>query len=434
MSEPAAEQTALLAGRIERARAARRRVIERASTDEIIRHLAASAATWTQPAASERVRLVATLAEELGLAGGMIERALDNIFSVVNLRSISDLVRHETGDPALLEPASGRARLVGPETVLHRLAGNVTGQAIPAIVTCLVARSVCVLRESNRQPLLTEAFLNTLARHDEDLAGMVVLARWPAEDTAMETLVAGQATRVELYGSDETMAELASVYRPGPGTEPITHGSVQSLGYVTAGGADREAARGLADDIAMYEGQGCLSPHHILIEGSREETARFALLLGQALDGAERSWPRARQNVETEARRRAVLARRQALALQGAAGEDLAGPREAWHLSVDVATEFDELVPGPGTRVVALIAAASRERALSLCRRTRYPLAGVALACHEPERGPLESSLEEAGATLVCRPGRMQAPPLGWRQDGGQRLAGLLARRQGRAA
>jgi hypothetical protein len=45
-------------------------------------------------------------------------------------------------------------------------------------------------------------------------------------------------------------------------------------------------------------------------------------------------------------------------------------------------------------------------------------LAAVALAGFGRERGDVARRLAELGASRLCAPGRMQAPPLAWHQDG----------------
>ncbi|MFP6863185.1 acyl-CoA reductase [Pseudomonas sp.] len=419
---------------LEAARSARRRVLEARTTEEIILALAKSAALWRNPTSQARRSLVPQLAQALRLAPGMVEVALNMIFAPLEADAIRALVVREAPGSSALEPTAGPARSLGPEVVAHRLAGNVPGQAIAPIVTCLLARSVCLLRESVRQPLLTDAFLTTLAEHDSDLAAMVITANWPATDPGTEAWVMAQASRIEVYGSDETVAGLSSRYGASAGIEIVTHGSRQSLAYVATGAGSEATTSALAGDIVMYEGQGCLSPGHIVVEGTRDQARRLAALLATALEQAEQSWPRQRCDLETEARRRGELARREWLAIEGGAGGDLTGKGEAWHISVDSAQKDTALMPGPGTRVVTVLAAGSRRRALALCRNTRHPLAGVALACSKDERAGLAASLTEAGATLVCLPGTMQAPGLEWRQDGGRRLTDLLSWQRGRAA
>ncbi len=413
-----------LAGRIECARQARRRVLDGRSTDDIAQALSEAAAMWRPRDTKLRRDLIPRLSRSLDLAEAMLETAIDNIFSPLDPAGIQSLLAGQT---------TGAKGLLGPELVFHRLAGNVPGQAIPALACSLLTRSVCLLRESERQPLLTEAFVATLASRDADLAQMVVTASWPAEDEASDALVAGIAGadgRIELYGSDRTLAGLAADGGAFGGCVATLHGSRQSLAYVATG---HTPAGELAEDIAMYEGQGCLSPHHIIVEGDAEAARGLAGLLGAALDDLEQRWPRRRRDLATETRRRAFIAEREVLSANGKAPDDMAGPDQAWYIAVDTG-RTDRLRPGPGSRVVTVVAGGETAAALELCRHTAEPLAGAALAAGGPRRERLASELTAAGATLVCRPGLLQAPPLDWRQDGHGHLAKLLLSQKGRAA
>jgi hypothetical protein len=54
-------------------------------------------------------------------------------------------------------------------------------------------------------------------------------------------------------------------------------------------------------------------------------------------------------------------------------------------------------------------------------------LAGVAVAGFGAETASLSAALADLGASRICPPGRLQAPPLGWRREG-LPVLGSLAR------
>ena len=54
-------------------------------------------------------------------------------------------------------------------------------------------------------------------------------------------------------------------------------------------------------------------------------------------------------------------------------------------------------------------------------------LAAVAVAGFAAQTGELTRALADRGASRVCRPGRLQAPPLAWRREG-LPVLGCLAR------
>ena len=75
---------------------------------------------------------------------------------------------------------------------------------------------------------------------------------------------------------------------------------------------------------------------------------------------------------------------------------------------------------GPGLRWVEVTAVRGVKDAITILARTEHPLAAVGIADEDHERAVarLREPLERVGVTLVCRAGRMQAPPIDWAQDG----------------
>jgi hypothetical protein len=146
------------------------------------------------------------------------------------------------------------------------------------------------------------------------------------------------------------------------------------------------------------------------------------------LDAIEARWPRRPRSFELEASRRAFVDACEAQSLGEPADLLLRGRGEAWvvHASARALPAI-----GPGMRCVRVIACETRSRALGAIADAGAPLAAVGVACGSPaECAALGEELEALGATLVCAPGRMQAPPLTWRQDGRRRLGDMLAWRE----
>jgi len=458
VSRTAAELEAALA----RARAARDRVLAEATNDDVVGALATTAARWSDPALPARASVVDELARALAIAPQMLARCLDNTFSVVTADSLGALIAAEAQSPPALEraiarPDGTRARLLGPPVVVHLLAGNVTGLAIAPIVACLLARSVCVVRDSSRQPLLTAAFVETLADLAPELADMVVVAGWAhseraagvsaAEDIArgggsptgegsehaaatapahdvmeVERVLAADADRVEISGGDATVAMLAARY---PAGSVVERGSRLSVALVGAGVSPERWAGALAEDMVLHEGLGCLSPHTIIVEGDDHARAVAHALAGE-LDRTELRWPRRARSVELEASRRAFIGAAEMSSLARSDEMLLRGSDDAWCVHV---CQGARPATGPGLRCITIVPADDREGALRLLQRTDVALAGVGLALDDPAhaRDELVDRLRELGATLVCAAGEMQRPPIAWQQDGRRRLGDLLA-------
>lgn len=411
-----------------RATAARARVLDEMATAEIGEILAAAAEAWTRPHYGPRQRVLPALARELRMPRPLLEKGLDAIFGVVTEEAIADLVRSEISDPRALDGAvagpggRSRARLLGPRILFHSLAGNVPGLAIPPIVAGLLARSISIVRDSERQPYLTTAFVATLADFSSDLASMVIPAAWRAGDMGMERLVFECAQRIELTGSDSTMRSIVSRH---PRRPIVTRGSRVSIGVVARESDTDRWQEGFATDVVMYEGLGCLTPQTIFVEGDRKRAARLARLLGIQLSRYEALYPRIPRDVAAETRRRAFVEAAELAAIRDPASQLLRGRGDSWLVQLSAAAGP---TLGPGLRTVVVTPVESRAELVERIRRSPHPLAGVGLGL-EPEHPAfpdLVSTLESLGATLVCEPGRMQRPPIAWAQDGQRRLADLV--------
>ncbi len=406
---------------------ARARVLDTVTTAEIIEILSAAANAWLQPHFAPRTRLIGLLARDLRMPKGMLEKGFDAIFGAVREDALANLVATEVEDPGALDRPvpfanSRTARLLGPRVLFHSLAGNVPGMSIPPIVAALLSRSICIVRDSDRQPHLTAAFTATLAEYSRDLAAMVIPASWRAGDMGMEKLVFEQAQRVELTGSDSTMRSMVSRH---PRRPIVTRGSRISVGVVPRESDTDQWKDGFATDIVMYEGLGCLTPQVIYVEGPDRRAKRLARLLGIALSRLEALYPRVPRDLPAETRRRSFI---------DAAEINCARQRESFlvrgrgdgfvvHYRSEAA-----LGVGPGLRCVVIAPVADRNDLFEHLRRSQVPLAAVGLGLDTQANAwaDLSAGFEDLGVTLVCEPGRMQAPPIEWAQDGRPRLADLL--------
>ena len=193
---------------------ARASVVESFATSEIVEVLAAAAEAWTKRHYPPRVRVFETLARTLDLEPAMLDDGLDALFQSITVDALTRMVEREAVDPRALDelrvgPSGRPGRLQGPPLVFHAVAGNVPGLAVPHIAAALVARSICVVRDSRRQPLLTAAFRDTLSDLSAELARTVVLVDFRPGETSLEPFLFEQAARIEITGSDDTVRTLA---------------------------------------------------------------------------------------------------------------------------------------------------------------------------------------------------------------------------------
>jgi hypothetical protein len=205
----------------------------------------------------------------------------------------------------------------------------------------------------------------------------------------------------------------------------VTRGTRLSVGVVPRESDTDQWQEGFAADVVQYEGQGCLTPHVIFVEGAEKRAARLARLLGIQLSRYEALYPRIPRDLPAETRRRAFLDACEMVALREGGGHLLRGRGDGWIV------HYRPLAPaaiGPGLRCVVVASVADRAELVERLRGAQVPLAGVGLAIEEGHRArrDLVSLFEGLGATWICEPGQMQRPPIEWAQDGHRRLAELL--------
>ena len=409
--------------RLEQARVARRQVIEHLDDARIVATLADAARSWLDPREPLRLRTIEGLATLSGQHPGMLGAGIDMIFAAIDRDSVTGLLRSEGG-------ANEIQRRYGPEAVFYALAGNVPGQGVPPIVVSLLARSVAVIRDSARQPYLTAAFRESIACREPMLAAMIVPVFWPSAhpssaERTLERSVIESARRISLFGSDATLSALASRYAADARHRVELHATRMSVGIVDESADLKAAAEAFARDAVMYEGRGCLNPHVLVVEGASSRARDFCALLAGCLAQLEAEWPRARGTLEEESARRAYVDAAEIAALaEPERSSTRVGARGAWCIR---GGGNEAIGLGPGLRCVRVIPTPHRDATLTLLARATTPFAAVGLASASAAvLATLEPQVTGLGATLVCLAGRMQAPPIDWRQDGVSRLAELL--------
>ena len=224
----------------------------------------------------------------------------------------------------------------------------------------------------------------------------------------------------------------------------------------------RPLADAVARDVAMYDQQGCLSPQQVyLVESgvpapgplspgptppssnpgpAALPALAFARLLGESLTRLADRWPvpprelgvrvAIRRARETHRIRRLV----ESGAATGGGSERETGPwlptaltgpadRFGWTL---LATGGRSPQLGPGGRTLLLTRVATLDEAVDAIRPLGPLIQGVAL--HAPrERDRLAGRLAgELAVPYLCRPGELQRPPFGWRNDNVPALRSLL--------
>lgn len=332
----------------------------------------------------------------------------------VTAASLTALATAELGHAAALDDfapyGTHRARALAPRTILHILSANTPAAAVQTLMRGLLLGSHNLCKVPARGMPELDAFIAALPPALQQAITLSVFL--PADWLP-------QADAIIVFGNDETVARFRA--RAQPWQTFIAHGHKLSFGIVFDDPAF-ESVAGAARDVAIFDQQGCLSPHVFYVRESATLKARdYAARLADAMRDHEAVHPRGTLMV-TESNR--IRALREEIAFRAANGE----PIEA-HASADTAwTVVLDSTPGfpisPLNRVVFVKALPPSSTAWEA---ELAPVAPYLSACGIWPSTPQGATFAMAtGATRICPIGTMQHPPLTWHQDAQPVLAPLV--------
>jgi hypothetical protein len=375
---------------------------------------------WRDPRSPWRAALEAELPEAAGFSPAVVREGLTRGLAGWSGAALRALVGAELGGLEGLE-GEGRLLAAGFETTAVILAGAIPMPTLLALLAPLVLRSPVLAKAAARDPVTPRLVARSLAERDPELGRCLAVVQFPGGDPEL-TAALVEAECVAVTGSNATVAAVRA--RVPGARRVVAHGHRLSLAALgpgaTRGQALSEAAAGLALDVALWDQLGCLSPVAVhVVDPDPEAADRVAEGLAEALAEAEERWPRGRVDPGTAA---AILAARDEAELRGSAGGRVVvftGRGTAWTV---VREDAPALRPGPLHRFVRVHAADSPERFRAALAPVARHLAAVAIAGFGPHSAAVARELAELGASRVCAPGSLQAPPLAWHHDG----AGVL--------
>ncbi len=366
------------------------------------------AASWLADDSSWRRRAVAELTISTGYPEAAIAISLEQLWGALRAPQL-------TGALAA-EPVADAAQPL-PALALHVLAGNVPGVGIFGIVGALLAGVPSLVKPAAREPFLPALFVESLASVAPELQRAVAVAPWRGGTAELDDAALREADVVLAYGRDETLDRLAE-RRP---LRLLRYGSRLSIAVLARSALTRATAHALAQQVALYDQQGCLSPQIALVEQTdRATTDAFAALVAAELDALEHSLPRAMPTLGESASVWRHLEHQRWRAQEGA---DVAvhGGRDG-RASV-VCDRTAEWPMSPTFRHLIVLPVATLAAAATPLARITGVVEAVGYA------GPMEQMDEVAriaagaGAVRLCPLERLQAPPFAWRQSGHPRLA-----------
>ncbi len=416
---------------IRRARAARDFVQQHRRTEAVIEALAAAAKSWLPATSPWRAQAVERVPAASGFSPAMVHEAIDRIFGAITTESLAALLEREFRDRRVLDEfrphGRGQARAMGVPLILHLLAGNVPPPAIHSILCGLLVRSGNVVRMSRRDPVFPRLFLESVQAADPDLSRCVELLEWPREETALTQAALARADAVIAHGDDNTIATLRRMSPPSAAF--IGYGQKVSFAYVCREMMTAEQLPALAalaaDDVSVYDQQGCLSPHVFYVEERGALGPRkFAAALAEAMAAFQARIPRGKLSVEEAA---AVNTTRSGYEFRAASDRRVAvwssqQPND-WVVIYEDNPSFE---PSCLNRVVFVKPTDGVPRVLEGIARFASYISTVGVAPMSDRMQEFARQLAVLGVHRVCPIGQMQRPPLWWFHDGKPNLIPLV--------
>jgi hypothetical protein len=411
-----------LARWIEHLKAARAKHLANRSTATTLRSLGRVVDRFIDPRSRQRREAAEALARTGTFSAPMVSQALDDAFQPLARGGFTRWLSGELGSAQTLDrpmpgPGGTRRRAHGPEWMLQIYAGNVPTLPVLPLFSALLLKSALLAKTAAQEPLFAPLLARAIAEVDPELGACMAIAWWKGGQAELDDVVLARAPAILAFGGETSIASIANAANPAAAL--VLQGPKVSIGYIGAGAMRRGTLYALAaraaHDVALYDQQGCLSPHGYYVErGGMVAPVAFAEALGAALDEASRRLPR-RDPVPADA------ASVQMTRAQGAL--DAATGRVARVLESERGTEWTVILesegrarfePGPRHRVVRIQAVSGVEEFVRAVAGAERYIEAIAVEERGARRERLIERLAALGIPRIAAVGALQRPtPLG---------------------
>lgn len=411
-----AERIEAAKGRLDVARAR----LSARGADDVLEVLADVLDLWCDPASPWRLRLLDEHPPAAGFSREVVETGLD---LALGRWSGAALRRALESERRALLAGTGR-RLLPFESTCTVLAGAIPMPSLLQPLLPLALLSPVLVKPASRDPVTPRLLAESIAAVDPEIGRAIEVVSFASDDTAsLDRFLAAEC--IVASGSDDTVAAIRERVRPTQ--RLVAYGHKLSIAVVEGGTALREAdalAEALSLDVALWDQLGCLSPLAVYVAGRACEEAAAVLSEALAAHLAERArtLPRGELAASVAA---AIAHERDAAAMRAAAGEAVrvyAGEGTSWTVIVEADAHFRAC---PLHRFVRVHPVQDAEALEAAVRPIARHLSSIALAVERGDPQQLARRTSRLGASRVCAPGRLQAPPIDWPHDGRPLLAPL---------
>lgn len=292
------------------------------------------------------------------------------------------------------------------------LAGNTPLLAWPVLHYAVLLGIPVFIKQSRDETIWTRHFVETLAGIDPEVAGLLHLDSFPGDDPRTHALVQS-ASAVIAYGGDDAIAALREAT---PETTPFQgFGHAISIGFIQG----PLLAHLFAEPVLMYDQGGCLSLNTLFT------TTKEPFAVGRALaDALERKSGRLGVRGRSDfAMCHAVREARDLARMEGC--EVIGDPELAWSVVIHPTP-----CPVPKLTGLSIVHIIPWDEKKSFhwfagAYTGKISCVGGIAPCGDKTVGETWKALAAEGVSRHCSPGRMQTPPLDWK-NGGVDLRELL--------
>jgi hypothetical protein len=311
----------------------------------------------------------------------------------------------------------------GHPVVGHIIAGNTPLLSWTSIIRALLVRSGSLVKlpahDRGSASEWTRLLKQSLYAVKPSLGEFIGVVEWergtPHGEEPYYKAFCDSSDMVVAYGADSTIEKLRSLC---PDKPFLGYGHRLSFGLVLPSADIAACAEPLANDILLYDQGGCLSPQMIYVVGPTERSERMAAELARALDRMVIRYPLLERHPYAARR---VRQAREVATMEGA---------KLW---VDPGSRWTVVLRSPGsfygspTHGVVSVAPLLHDALLEglLQPVTKY-LQGCCIAGAPADVAAVQQRLSKLGASYLCAPGKLQAPPIDWPQDNIPVLNSLL--------
>jgi len=372
--------------------------------------LASVLESWREPDSEVRGALRTKYAYATGFSSAMVEASMSRALAGWSGDALRALLDRELGGIEALEGAGLRS-VTGFDVTSVLLAGTLPTPTLIGLLAPLLLHSPVLAKTSAHDPVTARLVASSVAAADPELGACIEIVDFPSSDReCIDALL--DADCVVASGSDQTIASVAA--RVQPPRRLVTYAHRLSVATLAADRPADSAAR-VAEDVALWDQLGCLSPLAVFMTGCEPaEAVSFGAELAEALADLEERWPRGRISPLASA----VIAReRDEAEMRAAGGAPVRLFRSVGSSWTVVVEEDTRIRSAPLHRFVRIHPVARIPELVAALTPVRHHLASVGVGGYADQRTEMVDALRHLGVSRICPVGTMQAPPLSWCHD-----------------